>query len=214
VDIHPEKNKSALEVVMTVLHAGGKFGHSSYKVSGGLHGVGVSAVNALSEWCEVKVYRDGKIYFQRYERGIPIAPVKEIGKGDPKITGTETTFRFDREIFKGDIDFKFEQLIQRFREMAFVARNVTIILQDERPPEKEITFLFEGGIVSFVRYLNRNRETLHPVFYVEKEIENIGIEAAVQYTDAYSESVYSFANTINTIDAVLISPGCEQQLPA
>lgn len=200
VDIHPEKNKSALEVVMTVLHAGGKFGHSSYKVSGGLHGVGVSAVNALSEWCEVKVYRDGKIYFQRYERGIPIAPVKEIGKGDPKITGTETTFRFDREIFKGDIDFKFEQLIQRFREMAFVARNVTIILQDERPPEKEITFLFEGGIVSFVRYLNRNRETLHPVFYVEKEIENIGIEAAVQYTDAYSESVYSFANTINTID--------------
>ncbi|MEN6571561.1 MAG: DNA topoisomerase (ATP-hydrolyzing) subunit B [Anaerolineaceae bacterium] len=200
VDIHPDKKKSALEVVMTVLHAGGKFGHSSYKVSGGLHGVGVSAVNALSEWCEVKVYRDGKVYFQRYERGIPKAPVKEIGKTDPKNTGTETTFRFDREIFKDEIDYKFENLIQRFREMAFVARNVTIILQDERPPEKEITFLFEGGIVSFVRYLNRNRETLHPVFYVEKEIDNIGIEAAVQYTDAYSESVYAFANTINTAD--------------
>jgi DNA gyrase subunit B len=200
VDLHPEKQKSALEVVMTVLHAGGKFGHSSYKVSGGLHGVGVSAVNALSEWCEVRVYRDGKIYFQRYERGIPTTPVKEIGKAADHATGTETTFRFDREIFKGDIDYKFETLIQRFREMAFVARNVEIILQDERPPEKEITFLFEGGIVSFVRYLNRNRETLHPVFYVEKEIDNIGIEAAVQYTDAFAESVYSFANTINTID--------------
>ncbi len=200
VDIHPEKKKSALEVVMTVLHAGGKFGHSSYKVSGGLHGVGVSAVNALSEWCEVRVFRDGKIYFQRYERGIPVAPVKEIGKADSNNTGTETTFRFDREIFKGDIDFKFETLIQRFREMAFVTRNVKIVLEDERPPEKESTFLFEGGIISFVRYLDRNRDVLHPVFYVEKEIDNIGIEAAVQYTDAYSESVYSFANTINTID--------------
>lgn len=200
VDIHPEKKKSALEVVMTVLHAGGKFGHSSYKVSGGLHGVGVSAVNALSEWCEVKVYRDGQIYSQRYERGIPKEPVKSIGKTDPQNTGTETTFRFDTEIFKGDIDYKFDTLVQRFREMAFVTRNVKIKLMDERPPEHEATFLFEGGICSFVRYIDRNREVLHPVFYVEKEIENIGIEAAVQYTDAYSESVYSFANTINTID--------------
>ena len=136
VDIHPDKKKSALEVVMTVLHAGGKFGGSSYKVSGGLHGVGVSAVNALSEWCEVKVYRDGNIYFQRYERGIPVSQVKEIGKTDSKNTGTETTFLFDREIFKGEIDFKFETLIQRFREMAFVTRNVKIILQDERPLKK------------------------------------------------------------------------------
>ncbi|MEA5079756.1 MAG: DNA topoisomerase (ATP-hydrolyzing) subunit B [Anaerolineaceae bacterium] len=200
VDIHPEKKKSALEVVMTVLHAGGKFGHSSYKVSGGLHGVGVSAVNALSEWCEVRVYRDGKVYFQRYERGIPQEPVKEIGTCDPQKTGTTTTFRFDRELFKGDLDFNFNTLVTRFREMAFVTRNVKIRLEDERPPEKESTFLFEGGIISFVRYLDRNRETLHPVFFVEKEIDNIGIEAAVQYTDAYSESVYSFANTINTID--------------
>lgn len=200
VDIHPEKKKSALEVVMTVLHAGGKFGHSSYKVSGGLHGVGVSAVNALSEWCEVKVYREGQVHFQRYERGIPLEPVKLIGKTDPNNTGTETTFRFDREIFKGDIDFKFETLVQRFREMAFVTRNVKIKLMDERPPEHEATFLFEGGICSFVRYIDRNREVLHPVFYVEKEIDNINIEVAVQYTDSYSESVYSFANTINTID--------------
>jgi DNA gyrase subunit B len=200
VDIHPDKQKSALEIVMTVLHAGGKFGHSSYKVSGGLHGVGVSAVNALSEWCEVHVYRDGHVHFQRYERGIPQEPVKVIGKCPPNKTGTTTTFKFDREIFKGDVDYKFETLLQRFREMAFVTRNVKIKMVDERPPEKETTFLFEGGIVSFVRYINRNREVLHPVYYAEKEIENIGIEVAVQFTDAFNESVSSFANTINTID--------------
>lgn len=200
VDIHPDKQKSALEIVMTVLHAGGKFGHSSYKVSGGLHGVGVSAVNALSEWCEVHVYRDGHVNFQRYERGIPQEPVKVVGKCPPNKTGTTTTFKFDREIFKGDVDYKFETLLQRFREMAFVTRNVKIKLVDERPPEKEATFLFEGGIVSFVRYINRNREVLHPVYFAEKEIENIGIEVAVQFTDAFNESVYSFANTINTVD--------------
>ena len=200
VDIHPEKKKSALEVVMTVLHAGGKFGHSSYKVSGGLHGVGVSAVNALSEWCEVHVYRDGEDYYQRYERGIPMEPVKAVGKAPKGRTGTTTTYRFDTEIFKGDLDYKFDTLAQRFREMAFVTRNVLIKLVDNRTPERETTFLFEGGIVSFVRFINRNRETLHPVYYVEKEIDNIGIETAVQYTDSYNESVYSFANTINTID--------------
>ncbi|MEW6503508.1 MAG: DNA topoisomerase (ATP-hydrolyzing) subunit B [Chloroflexota bacterium] len=199
VDIHPEKKKSALEVVMTTLHAGGKFSHSSYKVSGGLHGVGVSAVNALSEWCEVVVCRDGQRYFQRYERGIPQEAVKVIGKCEPNRTGTTTTFKFDREIFKDDVDFKFETLSQRFREMAFVTRKVLIRLVDERS-NRETTFFFEGGIISFVRYLNRNRTTLHPVFFVEKEVDNIGIEVAVQYTDAYAESVYSFANTINTID--------------
>ncbi len=199
VDIHPDKKKSALEVVMTILHAGGKFGHSSYKVSGGLHGVGVSAVNALSEWCEVEVRREGKVYFQRYERGIPQEPVKPIGKCDPRQTGTRTTFRFDTEIFKDDVDFKFETLAQRFREMAFVTRKVEIRLVDERS-DKEMAFFFEGGIRSFVRYLNRNREALHPVFYTEKEVDNIGIEVAVQFTDAYNESVYSFTNTINTVD--------------
>jgi len=199
VDIHPEKKKSALEVVMTTLHAGGKFGGSSYKVSGGLHGVGVSAVNALSEWCEVRVCREGKMFMQRYERGIPQEAVKQISKCDPDLTGTITSFRFDREIFKEEIDYKFETLVQRFREMAFVTRKVQIKLIDERI-QREMTFYFEGGIVSFVRYLNRNRSTLHPVFFAEREIDNIGIEVAVQYTDAYSESVYSFANTINTID--------------
>jgi len=199
VDIHPERGISALQVVMTVLHAGGKFGGGSYKVSGGLHGVGVSAVNALSEWCEVTVRREGKIYFQRYERGIPQAPVKQIGtyKGDE--TGTSTTFKFDREIFKGDVNYRFDTLVTRFREMAFVARGVTIMLKDERE-DREMTFHFEGGIASFVRYLNKNKEVLHEPIYGEKEIDNIDIEFVVQYTDSYAESVYTFANTINTID--------------
>ncbi len=199
VDIHPEKKISALEVVMTTLHAGGKFGGGSYKVSGGLHGVGSSAVNALSEWCEVKIYRDGKVYFQRYEKGIPVAPVKVIGKAPKTQTGSTTTFRYDQTIFKDDFTYKFETLAQRFREMAFVTRAVTIVLVDKRE-DKEITFYFEGGISSFVRYLNKNRDTVHDVLYVEKEIDNVGIEVAFQYTDSYSESVYSFANTINTID--------------
>jgi DNA gyrase subunit B len=199
VDIHPEKKKPALEVVMTILHAGGKFGGGGYKVSGGLHGVGVSAVNALSEWCEVEVKRDGKVHFQRYERGKPKAPVAVIGKAPNAQTGTKTTFRFDKEIFKGEETYRFETVATRFREMAFVTRGVTISLKDERT-DQETEFYFEGGIESFVRYLNRNREVLHPVVYANKEVDNIGVEVAVQYTDAYSESVYSFANTINTVD--------------
>ena len=199
VDIHPQKKVSALEVVMTTLHAGGKFGGGSYKVSGGLHGVGVSAVNALSEWCEVEVLRDDKVYFQRYERGVPLEQVKEIRSGPKNSTGTKTTFKFDPLIFKTEVDFRFETLVQRFREMAFVTRGITIYLLDERS-HREMTFYFEGGITSFVRYLNRNREQLHPVVYIEKQVEGIGIEAAIQYTDSYNESVYSFANTINTID--------------
>ena len=199
VDVHPQMKKPALEVVMTVLHAGGKFGGGSYKVSGGLHGVGVSAVNALSEWCEVKVWRDGKIHYQRYQRGYPTGPVEVVGKIPGKQTGTRTTFKFDPEIFKGNQDYRFDTLSQRFREMAFVTRGVTIYFLDERT-DREMTFYFEGGITSFVRYLNRNRQVLHPVVHVEKEIEGITVDAAIQYTDAYIESVYAFANTINTID--------------
>jgi len=199
VDIHPQMKKSALEVVMTVLHAGGKFGGGGYKVSGGLHGVGVSAVNALSEWCEVEVQRDGKVHRQRYERGYPQGPIEVIGKAPNGATGTKTTFKYDTEIFKGDLEFRFDTLVQRLREMAFVTRGVTIYLLDERA-EREMTFYFEGGITSFVRYLNRNRQTLHPVVHVEKEVDGITIDAAIQYTDAYAESVYAFANTINTID--------------
>jgi DNA gyrase subunit B len=184
VDLHPQMKKPALEVVMTVLHAGGKFGGGSYKVSGGLHGVGVSAVNALSEWCEVEVKRDGLVHFQRYERGYPTGPVEVIGKAPKETTGTRTTFKYDPEIFKGDLEFRFETLVQRFREMAFVTRGVTIYLLDERS-NREMTFYFEGGITSFVRYLNRNRDVLHPVVHVEKEVDGITVDAAIQYTDAY-----------------------------
>ncbi|MCX6068069.1 MAG: DNA topoisomerase (ATP-hydrolyzing) subunit B [Chloroflexi bacterium] len=199
VDIHPEKKISALTVVMTVLHAGGKFGGGGYKVSGGLHGVGVSAVNALSEWCEVEVTRKEQVHFQRFMRGIPQEPVKFLRKAKEGLSGTRTTFKFDPTIFKESPEFRFDTLIQRFREMAFVTRGVTIHFVDERA-EHEMTFYFEGGIRSFVRYLNRNRETLHPVMFAEKQVEGIGVEVAVQYTDAFTESVYSFANTINTVD--------------
>ncbi|MEX1248526.1 MAG: DNA topoisomerase (ATP-hydrolyzing) subunit B [Anaerolineales bacterium] len=200
VDQHPTVKKSALEVVMTMLHAGGKFDGGSYKVSGGLHGVGVSAVNALSEWCHVEVARNGQIYAQRYERGKPTGPVKAVRKmAKDQRTGTRTTFKFDKTIFKGEVDYRFETLVQRLREMAFVTRAVTIKLLDEREG-REMTFHFEGGIKSFVRYLNRNRELLHAIFHREQEIENTVIEVAVQFTDAYTESVFAFANTINTID--------------
>jgi DNA gyrase subunit B len=197
--MHPTQKKSALEVVMTTLHAGGKFGGGGYKVSGGLHGVGVSAVNALSEWCEVEVHLGGQIHFQRYERGYPKAPVKAIGKTKADDTGTKTTFKYDPQVFKEEMEYRFDTLVQRFREMAFVTRGVTIHFEDERT-ERRMTFYFEGGITSFVRYLNRNRENLHPVVHVEKEMEGVGVEVAIQYTDAYTESVYSFANTINTVD--------------
>jgi DNA gyrase subunit B len=199
VGIHPEKKKPALEIVMTVLHAGAKFGGEGYKVSGGLHGVGVSAVNALSEWCEVDVKRDGQIHHQRYERGAPMGPVEVIGKVPKKETGTKTTFMFDRTIFKGDFTYKFETLVQRFREMAFVTRGVTINLLNESDG-REMGFYFEGGVTSFVAYLNLNRTVLHPVVHADKEADGMGIEVALQYTDAFAESVYSFANTINTVD--------------
>jgi DNA gyrase subunit B len=199
VDIHPEQKKPALEVVMTMLHAGAKFGGDGYKVSGGLHGVGVSAVNALSEWCEVEVKRGGKVHFQRYERGAPVSPVKVIGKSPKTQTGTKTTFMFDRTIFTGELDYRFESLVQRFREMAFVTRATNICFKDERDG-REMTFYFEGGITSFVKYLNRNRDVLHQVVYVDQEVNGTGIEVALQYTAAFAESVYSFANTINTVD--------------
>ncbi|MCD4801700.1 MAG: DNA topoisomerase (ATP-hydrolyzing) subunit B [Anaerolineales bacterium] len=200
VDIHPEKKVPALELVMTKLHAGGKFGGGGYKVSGGLHGVGLSAVNALSEWFEVRVWRDKKEYYQRYEKGIPVTKLEIVGDAVPKgKTGTTQTFLYDKTIFDTELTFSFDTLVQRFREMAFVTRGVTIKFSDERT-NREMNFFFDGGITSFVRYLNRNRTKLHPVIHVEKEIDNIVIDAAFQYTDSYAESVYAFANTINTID--------------
>lgn len=202
---HPSKKDAngkpmeTVDVVMTVIGAGGKFGGGGYKVSGGLHGVGISAVNALSEWTTTEIKRDGKLWKQEYKRGIPQGAIKQVGKVDKEDTGTTQTFKFDKQIFTEDIDYRFDTLVQRFREMSFVTRGITLKFVDERA-DREMTFYFEGGITSFVRYLNRNRENLHSVVHVEKEVENIGIEAAIQYTDAYTESVYSFANTINTID--------------
>ena len=199
VDIHPEKKVPALELVMTKLHAGGKFGGGGYKVSGGLHGVGLSAVNALSEWFEVRVWRDRKEYHQRYEQGVPVTKLKVVGDAPRGKTGTTQTFLYDKTIFDSGMTYSFETLVQRFREMAFVTKGVAIKFIDERV-NKEMNFYFDGGITSFVRYLNRNREKLHPVIHVEKEVDNIIIDAAFQYTDAYAESIYAFANTINTID--------------
>jgi len=202
---HPSKKDAngkpmeTVDVVMTVIGAGGKFGGGGYKVSGGLHGVGISAVNALSEWTTTEIKRDGKIWKQEYKRGVPQGKIKQIGKAEKDDSGTTQTFKFDKQIFTEDIDYRFDTLVQRFREMSFVTRGITLKFVDERA-DREMTFHFEGGITSFVRYLNRNRENLHSVVHVEKEVENIGIEAAIQYTDAYTESVYSFANTINTID--------------
>lgn len=205
VGLHPTKKDAngkrmeTVDVVMTVIGAGGKFGGGGYKVSGGLHGVGVSAVNALSEWTITEIKRDGKLWRQNYKRGVPQGNIKQVGKVGKDETGTRQHFKFDKEIFTEDIDYRFDTLVQRLREMAFVTRGVTIRFVDERN-DRAMTFYFEGGITSFVRYLNRNRESLHSVVYVEKEIDNIGVEAAIQYTDSYTESVYSFANTINTID--------------
>ncbi len=202
VAAHPEKRTSTLELVMTTLHAGAKFGGEGYKVSGGLHGVGVSAVNALSRWMEVIVDnpRDGRRYRQRYQRGVPSSPVEEIGEAMGQ--GTQVTFAFDESIFE-DVTFEFETLAQRMRELAFVAGGVFIHLVDEReqPFPREMSFYFEGGISSFVRYLNRNRSVLHQeVVYVNHRNNTLGIEVAIQYSDSYAESVYAFANTIHTVD--------------
>ena len=197
VGIHPKTGKPALEVVMTMLHAGGKFGGEGYKVASGLHGVGVSAVNALSEWMKVWVVREGYKYFQEYRRGKPLTPVQKIGKA--KGSGTTVVFKPDATIFT-TLDFRFDTLAQRFREIAFLTKGLTIKLVDERGAGKEISFYFEGGIASFVRYLNKNRTVLHDPFFVSKQVDSTHVEAAIQYTDGYSESVYAFANNINTVD--------------
>ena len=197
IDLHPFHKKSALEVVMTVLHAGGKFDKNTYKVSGGLHGVGVSVVNALSELLEVEVSRDGKKYFQRYIRGKPEADVQEIGTSD--VTGTKTTFKPDTKIFE-TTDFEYDILSNRLRELAFLNRGLTISLKDLRTPEGQAeTFAYEGGIVEFVEYLNKKKQSLHekPIYF-ERQRDDMIVEIAMQYTNSYSENVYSFANNINT----------------
>jgi len=197
VDIHPEQNRSALEVVMTVLHAGGKFDKKAYKVSGGLHGVGVSVVNALSEWMVVEVARDGGLYRQRYQRGIPDAPVKKVGSR--KSTGTKTTFMPDGEIFKKR-KFSFEILSERLRELAFLNPNLKISILDVKTG-KSNKFKYKGGLSAFIEYLDQGHNTLtkRPVF-LSGERENIPVDIAFSYNDSYNENIYSYVNNIHTIE--------------
>ena len=191
------KGKPALEVVMTTLHAGGKFDRKAYRVSGGLHGVGVSVVNALSEWMEVEVYRDGKIYAQKYSRGKPVTLVEKKGNTDD--TGTKVTFLPDSEIFKS-INFSFDTLSNRLRELAFLNPGTKITIIDERE-DKEHTFSYEGGISAFVKFLNANKDVLHPEpIYFSKTKDEISIDVAIQYNDGYSEQMFAFANNINTVE--------------
>jgi len=197
VDIHPVEKRSALEVVMTVLHAGGKFDKSSYKVSGGLHGVGVSVVNALSEWLKAEVKRDGKVYFQEYKRGIPVKQVREIGKAKKGEKGTKITFMPDATIFK-TTEFKFDTLAERMRELAYLNKTITIKIKDVRNGGEEQTFHFKGGLIEFVKYLDASRQPLHKTVYIEGEKDNTPVEIAFQYTDNYSENIFSYVNNINT----------------
>ncbi len=199
VDIHPEEKRSALEVVMTVLHAGGKFDKNSYKVSGGLHGVGVSVVNALAEWLKAEVRRDGKIYFQEFRKGVPVAKVKEIGKTGKKETGTKITFFPDPEIFN-TTEFKFSTIAERMRELAYLNKTITIIIKDERNGGEEETYHFKGGLVEFVQYLDENRQPLHKTVYIEGIKDNTPVEIAFQYTDRYTENIFSYVNNINTTE--------------
>lgn len=200
VDIHKGEKKPAVEVVLTMLHAGGKFDKKTYKVSGGLHGVGVSVVNALSEWLEVEIRRDGKVHHQRYERGKTATKLTVIGKS--KSTGTKVTFKADKEIFNIPIDYSYDILANRIRELAFLNKGLTITMKDERAgKEKEAEFYFTGGIVSFVQELNKNKNPLHPkVIYFEGEKDHTQVEIAMQYNDGYAENIYSFVNNINTTE--------------
>ena len=200
VGIQTQTGMPALTVVMTKLHAGGKFGDVGYKVSGGLHGVGVSAVNALSTWMETTVKRDGKVWMQRFERGVPVTELKVVGKCKRDETGTSQRFLRDDTIFEV-LEYDWQTLVARFREMAFLTRGIDIHFVDERGKEpRDISFYFEGGVETFVRYLNKNRTVMHQPIYVDLQVESTHVEAAIQYTDGYNESIFTFANTINTPD--------------
>jgi len=199
VGINQKAGLPAVEVVFTVLHAGGKFGGGGYKVSGGLHGVGASVVNALSEWLEVEIYKEGKIHKQRYERGKVMYPLKVVGECDPKKTGTKVTFLPDKEIFEETV-FDYNTLKQRFREMAFLTKGLRIVICDERPEEKiEKEFYYEGGIKEFVQYLNKSKTPLYEnIIYCEGEKDGVVVEVAMQHNDSYNDNTYGFVNNITT----------------
>ncbi len=196
VDIHPVHKKTGVELVMTTLHAGGKFDDKSYRISGGLHGVGISVVNGLSQWLEIEVSRDGKVYCQKFKEGIPTTNLEVIGTTTR--TGTKVRFKPDKEIFKQTQEFSFDMLSQRLRELAFLNKGLTISISEERSKKKH-TFLYQGGIISFVEYLNENKTPLHdkPIYF-SKEKDGTEVEIAIQYNDGYQENIFSYANTINT----------------
>ncbi len=199
VDMHPTQHRPALEVVMTTLHAGGKFDRDSYKVSGGLHGVGVSVVNGLSEWLEVEIHRDGQHYMQRYDRGVPSYDLKDLGTTDRR--GTRVTFLPDAQIFE-KVDYQFETLAQRLRELAFLNKGLKIVFDDQRPqkPKRQV-FQYDGGIVSFVKYIDTAKSLITPQpIFIQAEKDGVQVEVALQYTDGYAENVFSFANNINTME--------------
>ena len=198
VGIQKKAGIPAVEVVFTILHAGGKFGGGGYKVSGGLHGVGASVGNALSEWLEVKICQDGKIYQQRYERGKVMYPLKVVGECDPSLHGTEVTFYPDGEIFE-ETEFDYDTLKIRLRETAFLTKNLKIILRDDREEKHEKVFHYEGGIREFVTYLNRGKVPLYDqVIYCEGMKDGVYVEVSMQHNDSYTENIYSFVNHINT----------------
>jgi len=199
VDLHPEEGKSALEVVMTVLHAGGKFDRHTYKISGGLHGVGVSVVNALSEWCRVEVHRENRIYAQSYERGTATGDVMESGK--TKLQGNKTTFMPDPEVFK-EIVWKFSIISQRLRELAYLNSGLEIVAEDRRPErERREVYRFKGGLSQFVEYMDENREAIIPKpIQVENERDGVSVKIAMQWNDSYTDNICSYVNNINTIE--------------
>ena len=199
VGINHKAGIPAVEVVFTILHAGGKFGGGGYKVSGGLHGVGASVVNALSEWLEVTIYHEGKEYKQRYERGKTMYPLKVVGDCDPELSGTKVYFLPDKEIFEETV-YDYDILKQRLREMAFLTKGLRIVLEDKREgQEREKVFHYEGGIREFVSYLNRSKEALYPeIIYCEGEKDGVSVEVALQHNDSYTENTYGFVNNINT----------------
>ena len=202
VGINAKTGLSTIETIFTVLHAGGKFGGGGYKVSGGLHGVGASVVNALSSWLEVRVYREGEVHYQRFENGgHPVAPMHVIEECAKDRTGTTVTFKADPTIFKETTEFDYDTLANRLRELAFLNKGLRIILIDERGDEKKDTFCYNGGIIEYVAMLNKNKQPLHEdIIYVEGEENGISIEVAMQYNDSYSSSIYSFTNNINTYE--------------
>ena len=211
--INKKSGLSTVETIFTILHAGGKFGGEGYKVSGGLHGVGAAVVNALSEWVEVTVYREGKVYFQRFQNGGEVTePLKIIDNCDINRTGSTVSFKADPQIF-GNYSYNYETLYKRLQEMAFLNKGLRIILEDEREPDRKEIFLYEGGIIEYIELLNKNKKPIHDeIIYIEEKVDDTIVEVAMQYNEGYNQSVYSFANNINTYEGGTHEDGVKNTL--